>query len=258
MTSVTVHPASERFLTVPGFAGAIHGFTTRFGGVSTGPYGSLNLGRGTGDAPASVEENHRSLATAAGFDLERLATPQRQVHGATVVRADRVADAGCDCDAVVSATPGLVLGVRTADCVPVLLWDPASGMAGAVHAGWRGVAAAIVPAAVKAMDVAPARIRAAIGPAIGLCCYEVDAATAAQVRAAAPEAATQPTKAGHVRIDLRAGVAGQLVRAGVAASAIAETGGCTACDPGSRFFSHRRDRGVTGRHLSFIVAGARR
>ena len=253
--SVTAAPETQLFLTVGPFAPAIHGFTTRFGGVSTGAFASLNLGRNTEDAAASVEENHRCLARAAGFDVARLATPQRQVHGASVVRADRAADASCDCDAVISSQPGLVLGVRTADCVPVLLWHPASGMAGAVHAGWRGVAAAIVPAAVKAMDVPPAEIRAAIGPAIGLCCYEVDDATAAQVHAVAPEAATQPTRAGHVRIDLRAGVSGQLSRAGV--RVIAATGGCTSCDPGSRFFSHRRDKGVTGRHLSFVVAGAR-
>lgn len=255
--SVAAHPRAEPFLTAGAIAGAIHGFTTRFGGVSTGAYASLNLGRNTDDDPSKVEENHRALAAAAGFDATRLATPQRQVHGATVVRAQRAADTGCDCDAVVSATPGLVLGVRTADCVPVLLWHPRTGMAGAVHAGWRGVAASIIPAAVKAMDVPAGELRAAIGPAIGLCCYEVDDATSKQIRAVAPVATTIATRLGHARIDLRAGIRGQLSAAGVPSAAIGETGGCTSCDPASRFFSHRRDKGVSGRHLSFIVAGAR-
>lgn len=234
--------------------GAVHGFATRHGGVSGGAYASLNLGRATGDEPSHVAENHRLLAEAAGFDPSRLATPARQVHGATVVRATATAHAECDCDAIVSSEPGLVLGIRTADCVPVLLWHPESGRAAAVHAGWRGVAASIVPAAVAAMDVPAAGVRAAIGPSIGLCCYEVDDATAAKVHAAAPRATTQATRPGHARIDLTAGVRGQLVASGVADGAVDEVGGCTSCDT-DRFFSHRRDRGTTGRHLSFIAAG---
>lgn len=245
---------TEMFLRASTLDGVSHGFATRGGGVSVGPYASLNLGRATGDDEASVAENHRRLAAAAGFDGARLATPARQVHGATVVRAAAAEDAACDCDAVVSHEPGLVLGVRTADCVPVLLWDPVSGGAGAVHAGWRGIAASIVPAAVAAMDSPPSRLRAAIGPSIGECCYEVDEATAARVSAAAPHAATFDSRPGHVRIDLVAGVWGQLTGAGVPADAITEVGGCTSCRR-DLFFSHRRDEGVTGRHLSFVVAG---
>lgn len=253
--SVATHPQGELFLTASALAGAVHGFTTRIGGVSAGPYGSLNLGRGTEDDPVHVEENHRRLAIAAGFDPTKLATPQRQVHGATVVRAERAADTVCDCDAVVSAAPGLVLGVRTADCVPVLLWHPRTGMAGAVHAGWRGVAASIVPAAVAAMNVPASELRAAIGPAIGVCCYEVDDETCRKVRAVAPKATTIATRLGHARIDLRAGVRGQLAEAGVAV--VEDSSACTSCDSAARFYSHRAHRGVTGRHLSFIVAGAR-
>ena len=238
-------------------AGARHGFSTRHGGVSTGAFASLNLGRQTGDDVAAVAENHRRLAAAAGFDEHRLATPARQVHGATVVRAKTPLHAECDCDAVVSGEPGLALGIRTADCVPVLLWHPRSGRAGAVHAGWRGIAASIVPAAVAAMDVPPAELAAAVGPAIGVCCYEVDDATAGKIAASAPELGAVPSRPGHVRVDLQSAVRGQLLAAGVSAGRVETLGGCTSCDAAS-WFSHRRDRGTTGRHLSFIVAGSDR
>lgn len=255
--SAAVDTREPSFVRASILEGTVHGFSTRLGGVSGGAFASLNLGRATGDDAAHVAENHRRLGEVAGFDPARLATPSRQVHGATVVRATSPAHAECDCDAVVSGEPGLVLGVRTADCVPVLLWDPGSGRAGAVHAGWRGVAASIVPGAIAAMDVPAAGLRAAIGPSIGACCYEVDEQTASKIRAAAPHAATFDTRPGHVRIDLVAGVRGQLAAAGVREEAITECGGCTSCNA-SHFFSHRRDRGTTGRHLSFIVAGAGR
>lgn len=254
--SAGVHPESSMFLRARIFGDLPHGFATRAGGVSGGAFASLNLGRQTGDDVSHVAKNHERLAAAAGFDPKRLATPARQVHGATVVRAATPQNAECDCDAIVSSAD-LVLGVRTADCVPVLLWHPASGFAAAVHAGWRGVAASIVPAAVRAMEHDPKEIRAAIGPAIGLCCYEVDDATAGKVLAAAPLTITDPTTPGHVRIDLVAGVHGQLAAAGIPGAAIEAVGGCTSCDV-DRFFSHRRDRGTTGRHLSFITAGVTR
>lgn len=247
----------EMFLRSPLFErhapGLVHGFTTRHGGVSDGAFASLNLGRSTGDDDRAVAENHRRLATQAGFALERLATPARQVHGAGVVRAGEPADAQRDCDAIVTGDRGLAIGIRTADCVPVLLLHPPTACGGAVHAGWRGVAAGVVAAGVDAMGVPANELLAAIGPAIGGCCYEVDDATFAKVRDAAPETAAVATRAGHVRIDLIAGVRGQLRAAGLEASSIDVVGGCTACDP-SRFFSHRRDRGATGRHLAFLMA----
>lgn len=256
MSAQAVIGESALFLRARVLEDVPHGFSTRRGGVSGGAFASLNLGRQTGDEPSHVAENHRLLAEAAGYDPKRLATPARQVHGATVVRAATTAHADCDCDAVVSPAD-LVLGVRTADCVPVLLWHPSSGFAAAVHAGWRGVAASIVPAAVRAMDRDAASMRAAIGPAIGLCCYEVDDATAGSVRAVAPRASVEATRPGHVRIDLIAGVRGQLAAAGIPEGSIEAVGGCTSCDA-ERFFSHRRDRGTTGRHLSFITSGVTR
>ena len=237
--------------------GVVHGFTTREGGVSRGAYASLNLGRSTGDDEAAVLENHRRLAAEAGFDLDRLATPARQVHGAGVVRAGEAADAKRDCDAVVTGERDLAIGIRVADCVPVLLYAPAEARGAAVHAGWRGVAARIVAAGVEAMGVPAAGLLAAIGPAIGGCCYEVDDATLATVRNAAPETIAVPTRPGHARIDLVAGVRGQLLAAGVPASSIDVVGGCTACDP-ALYFSHRRDDGTTGRHLAFLMTPGRR
>ena len=237
-----------------GLGNPVHGFATRRGGVSEGPFKSLNLGRNTGDAPHNVTENHRRLAASAGFDLDRLTTPARQVHGATVVRAKGPADAGGDCDAIVTSESGVTVGVRTADCVPVLLWHPASGRAAAVHAGWRGVAASIVPAGVAAMDAPPAELAAAIGPAAGGCCYEVDDATLARIRAAAPATTVVVTRPGHARIDLIEGVSGQLRDAGLRDDRIDVVFGCTMCGP-ALHFSHRRDKGETGRHLSFIAGG---
>lgn len=232
--------------------GAVHGFTTRSGGISGGPYASLNLGRATGDDDRAVAENHRRLAEHAGFDLARLATPARQVHGAGVVRAEKPAHAETDCDAIVTGERGLAIGIRTADCVPLLLYAPAAARGGAIHAGWRGVAAGVVAAGVQAMEVPSGELIAAIGPSIGGCCYEVDDATLARVRAAAPETTVTPTRPGHARIDLVAGVRGQLRAAGVPDSSIEIVGGCTSCDP-ALFFSHRRDKGTTGRHLAFLL-----
>lgn len=242
--------------------GVLHGFTTREGGVSEGPYASLNLGRATGDSDAAVAENHARMAKEAGFPLAALVTPDRQVHGPEVRVADGAEAATGDCDGVMTVRPETVVGIRTADCVPVLLRDPGSGAVAAVHAGWRGIVARIpangVALIISRFGADPEKMVAAIGPAIDACCYEVDDATADEIRAAAPGLETRNvSRAGHVKVGLRAAVAGQLQAEGLLPASIELVGGCASCEK-ELFFSHRRDHGKTGRQLSFISPAAGR
>src|SRR5262245_48731451 len=159
-------------------AGVRHGFSTRRGGVSTGRYATLNVGGKWGDDPAAVAHNRRRLAAAGGFDWSRLYTA-KQVHGARVALVvagtlpERVADT--EADVVVTAQPGVVVGVYTADCVPVLIADD-EGRVAAAHAGWRGTVAGVANAAVEALVSLGARrerLRAALGPSICARCFEV-------------------------------------------------------------------------------------
>jgi len=173
---VSVPPRVE----APGLAaldGMRHGFFSRRGGVSTGIYDSLNCGFGSDDAHAAVAENRGRVARALGGAGERLVTVH-QVHGVTVapVTEPWVPGAAPRADALVTRTPGIVLGILAADCAPVLLADAAAGVIGAAHAGWKGALAGVVDATVAAMEAlgaARARIVAAIGPCIGPASYEV-------------------------------------------------------------------------------------
>lgn len=230
--------------------GFLHGFSTRRGGVSAAPFDSLNLGGSVGDDPAAVEENLRRLAAEAGFERGGFRAVL-QVHGDRVVTADeRPIPAGTEADALVSRTPGIAVAVKTADCVPILIASAATGSVAAVHAGWRGTDAAIVQRAVESLGLPPSELVAAVGPAIGACCYEVSEELAARF------AARHGSASGVVRgrhLDLPAANRALLLEAGLRPEAIDVLDACTACDA-ERFFSHRRDRGNTGRHLSFVVA----
>ena len=240
-------------------AGVAHGFSVRTGGVSSGAYSSLNLSVSVGDDEAAVRENHERLRRAAGV-RGHIATAH-QVHG------DRVVDARLreifaptaaqpeGADAVLALEEGAV-GVRIADCVPVLLW--AGGPAAAVHSGWKGTRLGVSGRAVRALQHAsgadPGLVLAAIGPCIGRCCYEVSTELAAAFRAQfGPEAADDPAKNPKPHLDLRYCVEWSLRQAGVPEERIEQVEGCTSCDTGA-FFSHRRDKGRTGRHLAFIEA----
>jgi polyphenol oxidase len=195
-------------------------FTTRRGGVSEGPYASLNLGLWTDDDPTHVRRN-RELAQ--GHTGAARLAQGRQVHGTRVVVDGQGIE---DADGQVTTARGVAATVLVADCLPVALAGADS--VGVVHAGWRGLAAGVLEAGVEATGA----VAAAIGPGIGPCCYEVGD----DVRAAF---GTQgPT------LDLKAVARARLQAAGV--QEIHDCGLCTACDP-ERFFSHRRDRGVTGR-----------
>jgi YfiH family protein len=238
-------------------AGFLHGFSTRRGGASTGPYDSLNLGRNVGDEPEHVEQNHRRLADAIGYDPARLFDAS-QVHGQTVLplRGDERPEEvrGLKADALLAREPGVAVAVRTADCVPVLIADPTTGAVVAVHAGWRGVVSGVVREAVGALDSRdPRRLIAAVGPSIGPSCFEVgeDVATAlAQVAGDGIVIRRGPAKP---HVDLWRAVEHQLRELGV--KSIDTLGACTVCEP-ERFFSHRRDGPASGRMLSVVVAKA--
>ncbi len=227
-----------------------HGFTTRDGGVSPAPWDSLNLGRSVGDDPARVAENWRRLEAATGLGFARV----RQVHGTRVVHLAAPTEPVEEADAVISTAAGLAACVSVADCVPVLLADPGSGAVVAVHAGWRGTIARASHAAVRALaglvGGQPGQLLAAIGPSIGPCCYEVSADLAARFAGEiGPVVRNSP---GNTRLDLWEANRRLLVEAGLRADKVEVVGRCTSCDSGS-FFSHRRDRGRTGRHVAFIA-----
>ncbi|MDL4821546.1 peptidoglycan editing factor PgeF [Actinomadura opuntiae] len=222
-------------------------FTGRTGGVSTAPYDSLNLGGAVGDDPAAVTANRRRAAAALGVDPGRTVW-MRQVHGADVAFVTAPGDHG-PIDAVLTTVPGLVLAVLVADCAPVLLADPAAGVAGAAHSGRPGTAAGVVPALVKVMcerGADPARIRAAIGPAACGGCYEVPAEMRDEVAAVVP-AARATTAKGTPGLDLRAGIVAQLAASGV--DDVTVDPRCTLETPD--LFSYRRD-GRTGRFAGFV------
>jgi YfiH family protein len=229
-----------------------HGFTTRRGGHSGGPYQSLNLGGAVGDDPASVEANWAEVRRATGLAFARV----RQVHGCRVHHAAGPAEAPAEeADVVVSARAGVAACVSVADCVPILVADPRSGAVAAVHAGWRGTLARAAEQAVaelaRAHGARPADLVAAVGPSIGPCCYEVSADLAGRFREAFGPAAGNPSPL-QARVDLWHASAAILRQAGLARERVEVLERCTSCEE-DLFFSHRRDSGKTGRQAGFIA-----
>lgn len=230
-----------------------HGFSTRAGGVSTGIFESLNLGRidTLGDDPDRVEENWRRFGAAIGVNTARF-VHGRQVHGNHVhiaVPADAHGireRSDLEADGYVTNIPGLTLAVFTADCAPLLMEDTDAGVIAAVHCGWRPTAADIMGEAVRTMQTLgadPANIRAAIGPSIRKCCFqtgeEVPAAMEALLGDASGLYEDDKTEAGRFRVDLAGVVKRRLVQLGIPATQIDDSGVCTMCQP-ERFWSHRR------------------
>ena len=217
-------------------------FSTRRGGVSRAPFDTLNLGRSTEDDAAAVRENRERLLRLATLEPDRLATAG-QVHGARVVEVVAPGHHP-DCDALVTRRPDVVLAVTTADCMSLLYHAP--GVVAVAHSGWRGTAEAMPVAALDAVcrlaGCAPDAVSVAIGPAIRGCCYEVGDDVAARF----PDAAVRAT-GGKPRLDLPTAARIALGAAGVRPDRLDDTGACTCCEP-EWYFSHRRDRGRTGRH----------
>lgn len=232
--------------------GARVAFATRLGGVSAAPRDALNIGLLNGDDAAAVVENRRRFAAAVGVEPERIAVAH-QVHGAELLEHGDAGrwldpDPGAPrADGHVLREPGQAALCLTADCLPVALRGP--GGVALAHAGRRGLAAGILARAAAAV----AAEQAVIGPAIGPCCYEVGEEVAAEF-AGLEGAVRRPDGAARPRLDLVAAARRLLAAAGV--RAVAAAGLCTACER-ELFFSHRRDRGLTGRQgaLAWIPGG---
>ena len=251
-----------------------HGFSTRLGGVSVAygaadaAHGDLNLGFTAEDDTESVRENRRRLVERVSGSAETRLAVIRQIHsGASVVlrAGEPLWSESPQADGILSDQPGVLLAVQTADCIPVLVADRERRVVAAFHAGWRGTAQRIVEQGVARMRTEfgsqPEHLVAAIGPGIGGCCYAVGEELHARFRAEFDDGAalfrrsTGETFAGELFLDLTEANRRQLLAAGVVAQRIAIIGGCTACQP-QRFFSHRAQRGRTGRMMSVIgVAG---
>jgi len=259
LTQITmIEKDTIRYIASPAlaaFRGVSHAFLTRAGGVSPAPFDSLNLGYCDGpktDSPERVEKNFTILGAALGVGRSNLFAI-RQVHGSRVIVAEDVTEEGpIEADAAVTAKRGVAVGVLTADCLPVLLYDPVKIVAGAAHAGWRGTEQEISRKTVEAMierfGSRPEEIRAALGPCIGPCCYEVGDEVAERFSGSN----AVRTVRGRTMLDMAAVNTAQLARTGLKKENITAPGACTACG-GADFFSYRRSGGVTGRQLSFIM-----
>jgi YfiH family protein len=232
------------------------GFTTRVGGVSSGPFASLNLGPDADDPDGNVRENRRRACAALGVDPAAVSA-NRQVHGADVRRVGGAPDGGFvghlrdwpEADGLVTDAPGAPLAVLGADCLPVLMWRRDRPCAGAAHAGWRGLVAGVLEATVAALGD-PAATGVAIGPGIGPCCYPVSA----EVRDRFAGRFGEGVVAGEA-VDLARAARTALVAAGVPDAAITTVAACTSCQEG-RFFSYRRDGRGTGRQAGIVWAEA--
>jgi len=231
-------------------SGARAAFSTRRGGVSAPPYDSLNLGRSTADDPSSVDTNRSRVLAALGVPAVRLATAG-QVHGAVVTTAH---GPGLypRCDALVTTERDLALAVSGADCLPILYDAP--GAVAAAHAGWRGVDAGVpvraLEAVLSAAGAHPGDVRVYFGPCVRPCCYVVGSEVAGRF----PSEAVV-TRDGSLRLDVAAAARLQLLDAGLPPGALHDVGECTACRS-DLYFSHRRDRGITGRQWGLIALPA--
>jgi polyphenol oxidase len=246
-------------------AGACNAVSTRLGGVSIGPFASLNLGHAVGDDGQVVEANRVRLYDSLGAYAGCVVT-SHQTHSTNVARVTgRDAGRGAltpsdiipDTDALITDNPGLFLFLRFADCVPLFFCDPLHEAVGLAHAGWKGTAANMAGVTVAAMRAAfgsePQHLLAAIGPCIGVCHYEIQEDVAQQIRSALPhwQDVLQAGERG-LMLDLAEANRRQLMSAGLSPQNIADAGLCTACHT-DEFYSHRAEKGKTGRFGAMIA-----
>jgi YfiH family protein len=240
--------------------GVPHAFSTRIGGISPKPFDSLNLGNPNGcdiqDLSERIRENYRLLMSASGCEGRELLW-LHQIHGGRVVRVRRSSphDNNTQADALVSDDPSRMLSVRVADCVPVLLSSGDGRSVAAVHAGWRGVVVqAVVEALREVCGDNASHVVAAIGPSIGYDSFEVGNEVLDEfARVFGADAPMRTGSEGKGRIDLRECLRRQLIAAGVPEDRIDLTDRCTFRDS-DEFFSHRRDKGISGRMAAIIGA----
>lgn len=240
-----------------------HAFTTRYGGVSEGIFASLNLGSNRGDDPDAVRENYRRVCALMGVGIDDAAVT-KQVHGnvvRTVTSADRhvcMSQVPYEADGLVTNVPGLPIFCFVADCVPALLCDAQHGVIAAVHCGWRSSVSDILKNAVDAMcalGAVPGDIKAALGAAIGACCFETDADVPAAIdRYLDGDVAglyTQRTD-GKYLVDLRKANARRLISLGLKPENIDISAECTVCSH-EKYWSHRYTHGQRGSQCAVIM-----
>ena len=252
-------------------AGFVNGFSTRAGGVSPMPEGALNLAGFNEDSAENILENRRRFLKLFPNQSGWALAGCWQVHGADVrlvktrAEAKPAEDARGDtlyCDAIVSDAPGVLAGVKTADCVPILLGDPETGAFAAVHAGWRGTLAGVGTKALRSMvdryGTRPEDLRVAVGPAAGTCCYEVGTEVIEGFKNSFPDQDLfTETRVDHACIDLLKANRAQLIEVGVDPEKINIAPLCTMCHT-DLFFSYRREKNVhgkVGRLMSVIGRG---
>lgn len=240
------------------------GFSTRNGGVSGGRFASMNCGLHVGDDQSDVVTNRTRLAQAAGFDFDAW-TNAEQVHGHRVVQVTAamrgkgraaLEDSIPGADALVTDVPGVMLAAFFADCVPLYFYDPQHDAVGLAHAGWKGTVLGIAETTVREMQRLygsnPAQLRAAIGPSIGACCYEVSSLVADHVREIDGGAASlHPKNESKYWLDLKQLNRHIMIKAGIVPSHIELSMLCTGCRT-DLFFSHRLEAGKTGRMAAWI------
>lgn len=235
-----------------------HGFTTRLGGASSGSFSSLNFGLKAGDSPANVTKNIQALTCLLDFQ-EQHWFMVNQVHGREVVIIEGhhapSMICGLEADALTTACPGRLIGVRTADCVPVLMTNSSGQYVAAIHAGWRGIVAGVLENTIRQMNhhycLAPEDLFVAIGPAIGPCCFEVGPEVADQF-SALPNVVLKTSTMLRPHLNLQQAVLHLLQKSGVPSQSISfPVGLCTHCQP-EWFFSYRRDGAITGHQVSVI------
>jgi YfiH family protein len=238
----------------------VHAFCTRLGGVSEGPFSSLNAGLHAGDREGDVLRNLAIVGDAFAIPPDRLVL-MRQVHGERICTIDGDGpppECVPECDGLITARPGVALGVRTADCVPILFVDRVRRVIGVAHAGWRGtalgIASRMVGAFVGRFSSRVSDILIAIGPAIGPCCYQVDAPVHAAFSSRTDAGGClQPCpEDDRWMLDLAHANRLQIEGQGVPAGNILPAGLCTACRE-ELFFSHRASGGHTGRQINLLM-----
>ncbi|CAM4508636.1 hypothetical protein FHS16_003001 [Paenibacillus endophyticus] len=254
------------------YTGMTAGFTGRDGGASGAPWSSLNLGLHVGDSQHDVIANRKRLTDAIGWSFESW-TCAEQVHGNRVSQVtlaergrgrDSMDDVIKDCDAIITDVPGVLLASFYADCVPLYFYDPQHHAVALAHAGWKGtvqqIAAETVQVMTDAYGTKPEHLKAAIGPSIGSCCYEVDGPVIQQVQQLLEQLGVEGESSqkmlqrsidGKANLDLKEINRQIMIKAGILPIHIELTEWCTGCRR-DLFFSHRKEGGLTGRMASWI------
>lgn len=244
--------------------GVVHGFSTRLGGVSTGIWESMNLGTTRGDDPLRVRENYRLFCSAIGADPSSIVM-SNQIHsdvikvvGSEDVKKDLYDPEGYEVDGLITNVPGIVLTIFSADCLPMLFYDPVQKVAAASHAGWRGTALGIAARTIEKMTgiygSRPQDILAAIGPGISKCCFETHGDVPDAMYEAFGEDVgpfIEPLVGEKYKVDLKGINALVLKRCGLVPEHIAVCADCTMCLPG-KYWSHRATQGVRGSQAAMI------